>query len=254
MATKLGGKDIMILPGGVILTMLWVPPGTFTMGSPGEEVGRGANETQHQVVLTKGYWLGQTAVTQAQWQMFMRDNPSYFRGDQLPVETVSWNDCQTYIQKLNDAVKEGGFRLPTEAEWELACRAGTTTAFSYGKTIASGQVNFDGRSPYADGPESQNRDRTVPAGSLPANPWGFCEMHGNVWEWCQDWFNSYPAGMDQDPVGAVSGECRVLRGGSWFSIGSHCRSAVRDSNEPGLRVNDIGFRLARDQKVNGTDK
>jgi len=250
----LGDKDIITLPGGVTLTMLWVPPGTFLMGSPDTEEERRENETQHPVALTKGFWLGQTAVTQAQWRAVMENNPSRFKGDQLPVDSVFWNDCQTYIKKLNEEIVGGGFRLPTEAEWEYACRAGTSTPFSFGETITSEQVNFRGDRPYAGGQQSEYRACTVAVGTLPANPWGFCEMYGNVWEWCGDWYSPYAAGRQRDPVGAASGRSRVLRGGSWDRDGRDCRSAIRVWLRPGYRGHFIGFRLARGQKASGAGK
>ncbi|MDS4049892.1 formylglycine-generating enzyme family protein [Accumulibacter sp.] len=136
-------------------------------------------------------------------------------------------------------------RLPSEAEWEYACRAGTTTPFSFGANITPEQVNYDGRRPYAGGEQGVSRQKTVPVGSLPANPWGFCEMHGNVWEWCADWYGKYPATAQVDPQGPPSGAHRVLRGGSWYDDGRVLRSALRYHFEAGYRNVNIGFRLAR---------
>lgn len=173
----------------------------------------------------------------------MGANPSKFKGQQLPVENVSWNDCQEFLKKINEMIPDLNLRLPTEAEWEYACRAGTTTPFSFGENITPEQVNYDGNYPYADGKEGQYREKTVEVKSLPANPWGLYEMHGNVWEWCSDWYGYYPSESAVDPIGPDKGEFRVLRGGSWIDNGGIVRSAYRDRFEPSSRVDFIGFRL-----------
>jgi len=229
---------------GVRQAFRWLPPGRFLMGSPEDEHNRLDNELQHEVILTRGFWLAETACTQALWQSVTGKNPSHFKGERRPVEQVSWNDVQDFIARLNGAVPGLEVRLPTEAEWEYACRAGTTTPFSFGEDITPEQVNYDGDYPYRSGKKGRSRGETVEVASLPANPWGLYEMHGNVWEWCQDWYGVYPEGSVADPTGPDPGGRRVLRGGSWIDFGRDARSAYRDHSEPGLRRGSLGFRLA----------
>ena len=225
-----------------------INPGSFLMGSPTNEPEReslGADETQHEVTLSRGFWLADTACTQAFWQEVMGSNPSTFKDDSNnPVETVSWNDAQAFIARLNEQVQGLQARLPSEAEWEYACRAGTTTPFSFGANITPEQVNYYGNYPYAKGKKDLYRERTVSVKSLPPNPWGLYEMHGNVWEWCQDWYAAFSASPEQDPIGPPKGQLRVLRGGSWGGHGRYMRSACRHRDEPDLRSSYAGFRLA----------
>ncbi|MCC6697178.1 MAG: formylglycine-generating enzyme family protein [Candidatus Hydrogenedentes bacterium] len=230
------------------MTFVWIPPGTFMMGSPAGEEGRNEDEQQHQVTLTQGFWLGKYEVNQAQWQGVMGKNPSNFKGSTLPVETVGWNDCHVFIRKLNQ--KGGGtFRLPTEAEWEYACRAGTTTPFHLGNTISVDQANYDGNYTYGNGSKGVYREKTVEVGSFAANAWGLHDMHGNVWEWCQDWYEDYPRGAVTDPTGPASGQYRVLRGGSWAYAPVRCRAAYRGHLTPVNRRSGLGFRLLRTQEA-----
>jgi formylglycine-generating enzyme required for sulfatase activity len=236
---------------GVYQRMRWISPGEFVMGSPQDEAERLDEETQHRVIVSRGFWLADTTCTQALWQAVMGENPSGFQGAERPVEQVSWDDVQGFIARLNTLVPEGGFRLPTEAEWEYACRAGTTTPFWFGAQITPEQVNYDGNYPYASGERGLYRRETVEVKALPCNGWGLYQMHGNVWEWCQDWLGAYPGGAVIDPVGPAEGEDRVLRGGSWIVDGRHARSAQRDANLPGVRIDDVGFRLARGQVIRG---
>ncbi len=235
---------------GVKQTFRWIQPGTFLMGSPKDEPQRNAErETQHEVTLTRGYWLADTACTQALWQSVMGDNPSRFTDDPAnPVEQVSWNDVQIFLDRLNELVPGLAAGLPSEAQWENACRAGTTTPFSFGKNIAPEKVNYDGNFPYADGKKGLYREHTVPVKSLPPNPWGLYEMHGNVWEWCADWYGDNPQGPQTDPSGPPEGVYRVLRGGSWSSYCRYCRAAIRDGYVPGDRNGGLGFRLAPGQR------
>ena len=205
------------------IVMLLVPPGEFMMGSPENEAYRYENETQHRVTISKAFYLSQTEIPQEVWQKVMGANPSEFKCSQNPVETVSWNDCQTFCRAT-------GLRLPSEAEWEYACRAGTTTPFSFGTTITPLQVNYEG-------------NKAVVCGSLPANPWGFREMHGNVWEWCQDGF-SETASTTQAAVEIEIG-AHVLRGGGWSHSDIGCRASDRDNSDPGRRKSIIGCRFAR---------
>jgi len=235
---------------GVKQTFRWIQPGTFLMGSPEDEPERIAErENQHEVTLTRGYWLADTACTQALWQAVMGDNPSHFKGDRAnPVEQVSWDDVQTFLDRLSELVPGLAAGLPTEAQWENACRAGTTTPFSFGKNITPAQVSYHGKRPYADGKKGEYRARTVPVKSLPPNPWGLYEMHGNVFEWCADLYGDNPEGPQVDPPGPPEGVFRVLRGGSWNGYGRFCRAAYRAGGEPGYRHFTIGFRLAPGQR------
>ena len=217
------------------IAFVWCPPGSFVMGSPQSEENRDDDETQHRVTLSKGFWMGKTEVTQAQWRAVMGDNPSYFKGDDRPVEQVSWEDCQSFVRKLN-AQTEGKFRLPCEAEWEYACRAGSATAYGFGN-------DADQLGAYA-WYDANSSGETHAVGQKNPNAWGLLDMHGNVWEWCQDWYGDYPGG-EADPGGARSGTRRVLRGGSWFSNQCDGRSANRGGNTPDNRSSLTGFRLLR---------
>lgn len=208
------------LPGGVSMEMVWCPPGTFMMGSPENEGD--ADETQHRVTLTKGFWMAKTEVTQEQWISVMGENPARNKNEKLPVENMFWNDCQEFCRKI-------GMALPTEAEWEYACRAGATGA--YGGTGKLEDMGW----------YSRNSGSTHQVGQKLPNAWGLYDMHGNVWEWCQDWYGDYPNKMVTDPEGADSGNSRVMRGGS-YEDNWGCRSASRSGHSPGLADKGIGFR------------
>lgn len=225
------------------MKFVWVPAGTFVMGSPGRERGRGDDEIQHQVTLTKGLYVGAYLVTQEQWQAVMGSNPSEFRGDDRhPVDSVSWADCQAFVGKLKD--RDGKpYRLPTEAEWEYACRAGTSSAFNTGESIATDQANYNGSFVYGSGKIGVYRQRTTPVGSFAANAWGLCDMHGNLWQWCHDWHGGYARKDETDPQGPRSGKNRVLRGGSWGSNPVFCRSANRNFADPESRTEFYGCRV-----------
>jgi formylglycine-generating enzyme required for sulfatase activity len=234
------------------IEMVTVPTGSFMMGSPPDEQGREADEgPQHQVTL-RSFEIGKHEVTQELWQTVMGSNPSGFKGDKLPVENVSWNDVQEFCRRLNEKLGltgSNGYRLPTEAEWEYAARAGTTTPFAFGQTISPDIVNYDGNYPYGNGPKGLNREKTVPVGSLGrANNWGIHDMHGNVWEWCEDhWHDNYNGAPTDGRawLGQDMAAYRVFRGGSWFNGAVRCRSARRLRYEPGGRGDDVGFRLSR---------
>ncbi|MDM8542185.1 formylglycine-generating enzyme family protein [Desulfococcaceae bacterium HSG9] len=223
----------------------WIKPGRFMMGSPEDEPQRYDDELQHEVILTQGFWMGETACTQELWEAVMGVNPSKFKGAKRPVENVSWNDCMAFIKKLNDRLPGLDLHLPTEVEWEYACRAGTQTPFSFGDNITTDQVNYDGDYPYDGAPKGKNRGKTVEVGTLPCNSWGLYEMHGNVYEWCSDWYGEYPSESVVDPMGPESGEDRVLRGGGWFYFGRNVRSALRYLDEPDFRGDGTGLRFAR---------
>ncbi len=242
------GSAITIdIGGGVGMELVWIPPGEFTMGSPASEAERSDDEgPQHRVTISRGFWMGKCEVTQEQYAQIMGENPSDFKGTNLPVEQVSWDDAQEFCRKLQGrlpremAGKTVG--LPTEAEWEYACRAGTTTPFHYGDSLDASMANFDGNYPYERGREGEYRKQTTSVGSFQPNNWGLYDMHGNVWEWCQDWKDDYPSGAITDPTGPDTGSRRVLRGGSWRNRARSCRSANRNIYGPGRRLNYIGFR------------
>ena len=227
------------------MEFVYIPKATFTMGSPPDEPKRHHDEVQHPVALLTGFYMSTTEVTQGQWHKVMGDNPSEFMecGEQCPVESISWNDVQNFIKQLNKIEENKTYRLPTEAEWEYACRAGTDTPFSYGKCLSTEQANFDGRTPLDECPRGKYRERVTPVAKFPPNPWGLYDMHGNVWEWCQDWYGTILPGPATDPTGPSSGKYKVVRGGSWFSLDDDCRSANRDRSAPNLGLNFIGFRL-----------
>ncbi|MCY2972831.1 MAG: SUMF1/EgtB/PvdO family nonheme iron enzyme [Planctomycetota bacterium] len=217
--------------GKVKLEMVLVPAGKFKVGSPASEKGRYSTETQHEVTLTKPFYMGKYEVTQEQYEAVMGNNPSKNKGAKLPVTDVSWNDCREFIKKLNASTK-GGFRLPYEAEWEFACRAGTTTAYSFGDNLTKSDANIDSLSISA-------------VGSYKPNAFGLYDMHGNVWEWCEDWNENYSGGVLTDPKGPRTGISRVLRGGSFVNYVSDARSSNRNYLTPANRFNIVGFRLAR---------
>jgi formylglycine-generating enzyme required for sulfatase activity len=236
-----------------------IPPGTFVMGSPDSEVGRFACEgPQTTVTLTYGFKMGRYEVTQAEYQALMTKNPSYFSGvTNRPVEQVSWDDAMEYCRRLTEAQRQAGclpagwaYRLPTEAEWEYACRAGTTTAFHYGPDLRSGMANFDGFYEYYSGigevynPAGTHLWKTAPVGGYAPNAWGLYDMHGNVWEWCLDWWSSnLPGDSVTNPQGPASGSDRVIRGGCWYNDGRFCRAAYRLRSQPAIGGNDLGFRV-----------
>jgi len=219
----------------------YIPAGTFLMGSPAEEAMRGKDEgPQHEIMLTQGFYLATYEVTQTQWEAVMGENPAVFQSletsAQHPVEYVSWNDCQALISRLNE-MGQGNFRLPTEAEWEYACRAGTQTAYYWGD-----KMKQNGSSDYAWA-NSRSFAQTHPVGSKQPNEWGLYDMSGNVWEWCQDWFGPYLAKPQTNPQGPEKGEMKVFRGGSWYDFYESHRSANRHKHAPDERYAAIGLRL-----------
>lgn len=228
--------------------MRWIPAGEFTMGSDTKEPERDDDETQHHVSLTQGYWLADTACTQSLWKAVMGKNPSYFEGQDNPVESVSWNDVKEFTDRLNESLPGLDARMPTEAEWEYAARAGTVSAFWWGNELTPERANYNGASPYNDGEQGEVRGGTVKVKQFKPNPWGLYQVHGNVWEWCLDWFGSYENEKVTNPTGREKGEGRVCRGGSWINNGRNLRSAYRNHNDPDNRNNNIGFRLAAAQQ------
>lgn len=243
------GKTIIIYSNGTWKekvfkkpTIEWIsiPAGTFTMGSPESELNRYENEIQHKVTLS-AFKMSKYAVTFEQYDLFCdatgRSKPSdkgWGRGKR-PVINVSWHDAVAFADWM-------GCRLPTEAEWEYACRAGTTTPFNTGNNLTTSQANYDGNYPYNNHAKGEYRQKTMPVGSFSPNGWGLYDMHGNVWEWCSDWYGDYSTSAQTNPKGPSSGSLRVIRGGSWFNYAYYCRSAYRNYFTPASRA-DIGFRL-----------
>jgi len=234
------GSWAATLVSGVEVKFRWCAAGKFTMGSPASEEGRSNGEVQHEVELTRGFWLAEAPVTQRLWQAVVGSNPSRFKGDDRPVETVSWDACQVFLQEANRMHGGLNVRLPTEAEWEYACRAGTTGPTWLGK-------NDVGVLPRIAWYNENSASETHPAKQKAANPWGLYDMLGNVWEWCSDWSGGYSSGRVVDPTGPQTGAGRVLRGGCWFGDAGNARAANRLAFEPGYRNGNLGFRLARGQ-------
>ncbi|MGA1134033.1 MAG: SUMF1/EgtB/PvdO family nonheme iron enzyme [Prochlorotrichaceae cyanobacterium] len=245
----------------VQLNMVEITGGTFTMGSPKSEPESSNSERpQHEVTL-QDFAIGQTPVTQAQWRVVagyppvnpeveFKENPSQFEGDDRPVEKVNWYEAKEFCDRLSAATGKT-YDLPTEAEWEYACRAGTTTPFSFGEMITTELANYDGNYPYNGGTKGEYREQTTPVGTFPANAWGLYDMHGNVREWCLDhWHNSYeekPEELRQSGntawLKSDESKYRLLRGGSWVNSARNCRSASRDNSSPDIRYNNFGFRV-----------
>ena len=256
---KHGKVDVVDFGEGVKLEMVLVPAGKFKMGFTKKELADlkvGFQEElkkpvskesldvldlimsiqgeQHEVTLTKPFYMGKHEVTQEQWESVMGKNPSDTKGAKLPVTNVSWEDCQEFIKKLNAKTK-GGYRLPTEAEWEYSCRAGTTTAYSFGDKITPKDANYRG----------SKINKPVAVGSYKPNAFGLYDMHGNVWEWCEDWYGEYPFAVT-DPKGPATGKDRVLRGGSFLNYVSQARSSFQYNFTPTIQSDYLaGLRLAR---------
>lgn len=221
---------------GVSFEMVRVEGGTFRMGATSEQEDEADSDEKpvHGVTLSS-YYIGKTEVTQALWQAVMGSNPSRFKGADLPVECVSWDDCQEFIRKLN-ALTGQHFRLPTEAEWEFACRGGNNSrGYKYSGSNNLGSVAwYDGNS----------GNKTHPVATKSSNELGIYDMSGNVWEWCADWYGDYSSGAQTNPTGPLSGSGRVGRGGSWYNCAGNCRSSIRDYYGPTYRVSSLGLRLA----------
>jgi len=261
------------VPAPADTNLVFIQPGTFTMGSPTNEAERSSDEVQHLVTISRGFWVEKFLVTQGDYLAVVGSNPSYFRNgmdgtnnggtgstitNELshPVEQASWFDATNYCALRTQQERAMGliptnyvYRLPTESEWEYADRAGTTTAFYLGSALRSGQANFYGHGEYDASVGTTNNPNgillgiTTPVGSYAANRWGLYDMIGNVFEWCQDWYGAYPGAGVIDPQGAITGSYRVIRGGDWRSLAWSCRSADRGDDDPGYRVSDIGFRV-----------
>ena len=268
------GEEIRIrLPGREPMEFCWCPATTsrewlafsggrdyFMMGSPCTELGRGGEEL-HPVRLTSGFWMGKYEVTWRQWMSVMQEKPSCCKEctriaqcarDDLPVRCVSWNDCMEFVRRVNDSCAIGA-SLPAEAQWEYACRAGTETPFSFGTALNGDKANCAGNFPYGIYIPGPNSDWPMPVGSYEPNPWGLYDMHGNVMEWCSDWYvpEYEVVSLCEDPTGPVSGLCRVVRGGCYGLSADHCRSARRDGYQPEGFHCSIGFRICCSMESQG---
>jgi formylglycine-generating enzyme required for sulfatase activity len=265
------------LAPGVPLQLVEIPAGRYSMGSPSGEEGRtryqewseewkrlaaveGVDVEAQRLVTVPGFWLGRFPITQAQWQVVagwprlereLNPDPAKFKGLDRPVEQVSWHDAMEFCRRLSQRTGRN-YSLPSEAMWEYACRAGTTTPFHFGVTISPELVNFLGTVSYGSGPKGEFREHTTPVGSFPANAWGLHDMHGNVWEWCLDRWHPSPRNGPSDGrpwlepaegLPAEGQELRLLRGGSWVNEPRDCRSAVRGSNRPAGLYDGVGFRV-----------
>ncbi len=232
-----------------------IKPGSYMLGSPASEPMRDDDEDQHQVTLTTGFYLQATEVTQGQCLAIMENNPSYFDdcGKDCPVEQVAWNDVQEFISKLNMQDKARTYRLPTEAEWEYACRAGSTTSYSFGQDMSIvgqfGNVcDINCEAGWKESSLDDGYKNTAPVKSFKPNKWNLYDMHGNVWEWCQDWKDSYPRISVSDPTGPETGKSKILRGGGCVFDAKFCRSANRYANLPTIKYRNLGFRLVFTEK------
>jgi formylglycine-generating enzyme required for sulfatase activity len=268
-------EPVKVIRHSVLGNFILINPGTFKMGSPDSESAmRNINETQHNVTLTKRFYIQEKEFTLGQWRWFIKASnykteaeagegahvlvdynwekdgeynwgiPGFKQTDDHPVVCVSWNDTQAFIKWMNKTNKDPiKYRLPTEAEWEYACRAGSKDRFSFGHCLSRQQANFEGNAKWENCPVGPSSKGTVPTGSFPANAWGLYDMHGNAMEWCQDWLGNYPAGDSTDPKGPGSGTIKVVRGGGWTSYAYNSRSAKRYSRSPESSYSDMGFRL-----------
>ena len=233
------------LGDGVKLELALIPAGKFMMGSPATEEYRQSNEDpQHEATLSRAFYMGKNLVTQEQYKKVVGSNPANFRAPQNPVEVVAWDDAQEFCKKLS-ALSGKTIRLPTEAEWEYSCRAGSTTAFCFGdddKQLAD--YAWYGSNPAVEGcPPGNSNNVSHPVGGKKPNAWGLYDMHSNLWEWCQDWYGKYLPGSMTDPQGPAQGTERIVRGGSWYGNSGNCRSAYRLRYIPTRRGGNVGFRV-----------
>jgi formylglycine-generating enzyme required for sulfatase activity len=246
---------VKIVPGkpftnSIGMHFVYIPPGRYVMGSPPDEIGREELEIQHEVVLTRGFYLQTTEVSQAQWQAVMGINPSEYRGDDLPVHNISWIDAKKFIRRLNQLEGDTLYQLPSEAQWEYACRAGSQKAFANGALTVPGSA-VDSLLDKVGWYKANARQAPHPAASKSPNAWGLYDMHGNVWEWTEDWWESWYGKFSgspvNDPLGPPKGRFKIYRGGGWFAEAPYQRCASRRRAEPGSKSPGIGFRIARSE-------
>jgi formylglycine-generating enzyme required for sulfatase activity len=253
---KQAPEQAKLLGNSVGMKFVLIPVGTFPMGSSELESAYRLNETpQHEITITQAFYIAVTLVTQAQYQRVMGQNPSRFHAGvggsaEHPVERVSWDDAADFCRRLSEVPEERQagrhYRLPTEAEWEYACRAGTSTPFCFGKSLAAAQANFNTDFPFGEGDKGRPTGKTTSVSHYPANNFGLYDVHGNLWEWCADWYDGqyYRHSTRRDPVGPSSGRFRVVRGGSWRNHAATCRAAYRNALVPNNRDPYTGFRVA----------
>jgi parallel beta-helix repeat protein len=230
------------------MEFVFISPGSFKMGIDSQSEEREPFTRLHEVIITKGFYMQTTEVTQSQWKKVMGKNPSFFEncGEDCPVEQVSWNNVCGFIKRLNEIEGLGKYRLPTEAEWEYACRAGTETPFSFGRCLSTEQANYCGKYPFRGCKKGLYREKPDLVNSFPRNAWGLISMQGNVWEWCEDWLGEYTEDTATDPLGPPTGLLRVIRGGGWNSYANACRSGNRSGCDPAKRFANVGFRLVKE--------
>lgn len=269
-ATTLLSQADSVFTNSLGMTLVPIPAGSFIMGSPPDEKGHRSDETQRKVTLTRSFHLAATEVTQKQWSDHMgttfvdlinqqrgplgrgaklKSTPSAI-GENQPMCFVNYADALAFCEKLTQKERQSGliskdqkYTLPTEAQWEYACRADTTTVFSGGNSLTSASANFYGKAPYGTKTPGEYREKTTPVKTFPKNQWGLYDMHGNLYEWCADWYEELPS-INTDPTGPTSGDGRIIRGGAWDRKASSCRSAYRYSRDPERRSHNIGFRIA----------
>ncbi|MBY0460613.1 MAG: SUMF1/EgtB/PvdO family nonheme iron enzyme [Gemmataceae bacterium] len=242
-------QQTLTLPGGVEMMFSFIPPGAFLMGSDHPD-GSEDERPVHRVEIARGFFLGVHPVTQSQWAAVMGTDPSYFKGPNRPVETVSWDDAEEFCAKLSEltgrepasGLREGQVELPTEAEWEYACRAGTTTEYHFGDVLTTDLANYDGNVSWNGSPKGVDREQTTDVGTFPANGWGLHDVHGNVWEWCASAYREYPW-ADESDLKDSNYNLRMLRGGGWYDDPDGCRAAFRSWFAPAYRDYVCGFRV-----------
>src|SRR5262245_1261137 len=252
---KQAPEQAKLLSNSIGIKLVLIPAGNFPMGSSELELAHRLNETpQHEIAITQPFYIAVNLITQAQYQHVMGQNPARFHpgvggSAEHPVERVSWDDATDFCRRLSETPEERQagrvYRLPTEAEWEYACRAGTTTPFCFGKSLAATQANFNAEFPFGEAAPGRPTGKTVPVGHYPANNFGLHDVHGNLWEWCADWYDGryYLHSVRRDPPGPATGRFRVVRGGSWRNHAATCRAAYRNALVPNNRDPYTGFRV-----------
>jgi formylglycine-generating enzyme required for sulfatase activity len=240
-------EEVLDLGGGIALKLSLIPPGRFTMGSPSSEDGRQDIEAPHQVTITRSFYMSATEITRRQWRAVVEGQTEAIPGESMPQESVPWSGAVEFCRRLSEKAQRV-VRLPTEAQWEYACRAGTTTAFWFGDSMHPDRAAFDATYRYGDAPKGRRRSEASPVGSFDHNAWGLFDMHGNAWEWCSDWLGEYPSEALTDPTGPPTGSRRVLRGGAWSRGPDMARSARRDACAPGDPYPVCGFRIVVEPK------